>query len=66
MVEYHVVRQGVDQMGLMAKMSPRFRKCEIIDYWSNQSAIMQRFGERCRFANTFAFRSTGCVGQEVA
>lgn len=59
MVEYHVVRQGVDQRALALLLSERFEKVETWLYWSTQSAILQWLGERMGWKSTFGLRATG-------
>lgn len=57
MVEYHVVRQGVDKQEVMALGADFFDSLEIERYFSTQSALIQRFGLQLPL-NTFgvAFR----------
>lgn len=62
MIEYHVVRGGVDESALYAWLDERFDEVRIERYWSNQSAIAQRIGDRLRLANTFALRAEGYRG----
>jgi SAM-dependent methyltransferase len=54
MVEYHVVRQGVDEQAILARLAPRFERARILPYWSNQSAAGQRIGTRLGLKNMFA------------
>ena len=53
MVEYHVVRQGVDQEHLREVLSTRFRRVRLFRYWSTQSSLWQRIGEAIGANNTF-------------
>lgn len=53
MVEYHVVRQGVDEKEIVAALRDRFEQVELVSYWTNQSAVFQRIGERAKLVNTF-------------
>jgi len=53
-VEYHVVRRGVDHSALLSVLRPRFDAVSLLPYWSTQSAVWQRVGERLGRANTFA------------
>jgi trans-aconitate methyltransferase len=53
MVEYHVVRQGVDDEALRALLEPEFREVESRRYWSTQSGLLQRAGEMCFPPTTF-------------
>lgn len=43
MVEYHVVRNGVDEEPIAKLLSFSFEKVEPIRYWSNHSMVIQRF-----------------------
>ena len=54
MVEYHVVRSGVDQKGISALLAGRFETVRVLRYWSTQAALWQRIGESLGRANTFA------------
>jgi hypothetical protein len=45
MVEYHVVRQGVDEEALRMLLEPEFREVESRHYWSTQSGLLQGIGE---------------------
>ena len=53
MVEYHVVRQGVDEEAVAAELRSHFTSVSVIRYWSNQSALAQRLGDSLGHANTF-------------
>jgi SAM-dependent methyltransferase len=59
MVEYHVVRKGVDESALRELLARNFEDVQVIPYWSNQSAIVHRIGTRLRLQNTFGIRATG-------
>ncbi len=59
MVEYHIVRQGVDEESIVQLMTANFEKVELIKYWSNQSVIAQRFGERLSLENSFGVVASG-------
>ena len=58
MVEYHVVRQGVDQDAIRNVLSSRFEHVRIVPYWSTQSAVWQRFGEVVGATSSFACIAT--------
>jgi SAM-dependent methyltransferase len=58
MLEYHVVRRGVDQERLRQVLAARFRHVEVIRYWSTQSSLWQRLGEAVRAENTFGIVAT--------
>jgi SAM-dependent methyltransferase len=53
MVEYHVVRDGVDEEALHDLLDPAFQEVEVKRYWSTQSGLLQAAGERCFPATTF-------------
>lgn len=53
-VEYHVVRQGVNERVLADSLRPMFRQVTLIPYWSAQSRIGQAVGVAMRRKNTFA------------
>jgi hypothetical protein len=67
MVEYHVVRNGVDQDALVALLEPLFTDVRLRTYWSTQSKLLQRVGERTRWRSDFSIVATGRKRQgEVA
>jgi SAM-dependent methyltransferase len=51
--EYHVVRNGVDQLMLKQLFEAEGFECSIRSYWSTQSTLFQRLGERLKLTNTF-------------
>ena len=51
--EYHVVRNGVDQLALQQFFAAAGFDCSIRPYWSTQSTLFQRLGQRLKLANTF-------------
>jgi 2-polyprenyl-6-hydroxyphenyl methylase / 3-demethylubiquinone-9 3-methyltransferase len=59
MVEYHVTRAGVDEEALAAELSRYFNDVVMFTYWSTQSSVWQRIGERWGLINTFGVRATG-------
>jgi hypothetical protein len=59
MVEYHVVRSGIDESALVERIAPWFEHVQLVQYWSHQSAIGQRAGERVGLRNTFGIVATG-------
>jgi SAM-dependent methyltransferase len=54
MVEYHVVRNGVDEQALQQLLEPSFDELRLLTYWSNQARLAQRLGRRLGLANQFA------------
>jgi SAM-dependent methyltransferase len=61
MVEYHVVRQGVNEEEIIADLRGQFGDVRLIKYWTNQSALFQAIGERTQFDNTFGVIARGAV-----
>lgn len=59
LVEYHVVRQGVDDLRLMALFGTRFTDVTIDRYFSTQSPQIQRVGEGRFPDNTFGIMARG-------
>jgi hypothetical protein len=59
MVEYHVVRKGVDEQQVISALSDLYAEIGIIEYWSNVSSIGQRIGERFGWNNTFGMHARG-------
>ncbi|MDQ1629040.1 MAG: hypothetical protein QOI54_2784 [Actinomycetota bacterium] len=53
MVEYHVVRQGVDDQQLLALLQDRFASVQEWPYWSTQLPSLQALGSRTGAATTF-------------
>ena len=61
-VEYHAVRDGVDEAALSDLLRRRFDRIEVFTYWATQGTAQQRLGERISVANTFALFATGFLG----
>lgn len=53
MVEYHVVRDGVDEEALKGLLASAFKEVELQHYWSTQSGVLQAVGERFFPPTTF-------------
>jgi glycosyltransferase involved in cell wall biosynthesis/SAM-dependent methyltransferase len=62
MVEYHIVRQGVDEQAISDLLLSRFKEVRIIPYWSNQSEMVQQVGQRFALENTFGVVASGRLG----
>lgn len=62
LVEYHVIRQGVDERILVDLLAPRFDDVQIRTYWSNQLRWAHALGRRAGLANTFAVVAQGLRG----
>jgi hypothetical protein len=58
MTEYHVVRNGVDQLALVASLESFGFECRVHSYWSTQSRFFQWAGEALHLANTFGIIAT--------
>jgi SAM-dependent methyltransferase len=63
MVEYHVVRNGVDQRSIERLLEPRFELVTVASYWSTQAAFWQSVGERLGLRNTFAVQARNYLGE---
>lgn len=46
LVEYHVVRDGVDEESIRELLAPRFDDVEVFTYWASQAPVFQKWGER--------------------
>jgi SAM-dependent methyltransferase len=58
MIEYHVVRQGVDERALAAILRERFAEVALRTYFSTQGTWLQRVGEKLGHPTTFALIAT--------
>lgn len=59
LVEYHVVRQGVDEAALLALLEPCFDEVELVTYWSSHTREGQRIGEAVGVRNLFGIVARG-------
>lgn len=59
MIEYHVVRNGVDEEAVYELLGKQFETVNILRYWSNQSSLIQAAGERMCLDNTFGVIAMG-------
>lgn len=62
MVEYHVVRSGVNHHELARVLAPRFETFTVIPYWSTLSRSAQRIGELLGLTSDFAIVALGFRG----
>jgi 2-polyprenyl-3-methyl-5-hydroxy-6-metoxy-1,4-benzoquinol methylase len=62
MVEYHVLRDGVDEQAVAETLRPSFGSVAVIPYWSTQSRALQRAGERFALQTTFGVRADDKLG----
>ncbi len=53
MVEYHVVRDGVDEQALSSLLTDQFDSVNVRKYWSTQASSLQSLGERRGYETTF-------------
>lgn len=58
-VEYHVVRNGVNEQALLDALLPDFDDVRLTRYWSTQGRTWQRLGEVAGLENTFAVEAHG-------
>jgi SAM-dependent methyltransferase len=58
MVEYHVMREGVDEQALVALLEPRFADVRLVTYWSSQGHLPQTVGALAHLPNTFGLVAT--------
>ena len=61
-VEYHVVRDGVDEEAIVETLDPTFESVELRKYWSSQGTAQQKLGEKLGYTNTFAIFASGFEG----
>jgi SAM-dependent methyltransferase len=62
MVEYHVVRDGVNQHQIEEALAPRFERFTVFPYWSTLSRSAQSLGERLGLESDFAIVALGYRG----
>ena len=62
MVEYHVVRDGVNQQQISDTLAPRFESFTVVPYWSTVSRPAQALGERLGLESDFAIVALGYRG----
>jgi SAM-dependent methyltransferase len=58
-IEYHVVRDGVDERAIENSLKSRFDSASVYPYWSSQGTPQQKIGDRLHLANTFALCACG-------
>ncbi|MDP3894585.1 bifunctional 2-polyprenyl-6-hydroxyphenol methylase/3-demethylubiquinol 3-O-methyltransferase UbiG [Nocardioides sp.] len=61
LVEYHVVRDGVDELAIRDLLAPRFADFDLFTYWASQAPLFQRLGARTSMCTDFGFAATGLV-----
>ena len=55
MVEYHVMRDGVDEVALHGVLASQFEDVTLVKYWSTQAGWTQALGSKICRPNTFGF-----------
>lgn len=53
MVEYHVLRNGCDEVAIAELLGRHFRSVKVTPYWSTTAKPMQSIGERWRLTSNF-------------
>lgn len=53
LVEYHAVREGLDELAMRERLARAYGSVEVLEYWSNQLSVGQALGERASWLNTF-------------
>jgi SAM-dependent methyltransferase len=59
LVEYHVVRDGVDEEAIRELLAPRFAEFEVFSYWASQAPLFQKWGERTSMVCDFGLVASG-------
>ncbi len=59
MVEYHVLRNGVDEQAVVDMLRPSFASVSVLRYWSTPSRAAQQLGERFGAVSEFGIRAEG-------
>lgn len=65
MTEYHVVRRGVDEEAIVSLLRSRYSEASVTRYWSTQSALLQRLGDRLGLVATFSLLARGRLPQSA-
>ncbi len=59
MIEYHVVRDGVDEERILSFAKAAFSEASLLKYWSNQLGLAQRLGDHLGLCNYFGIIANG-------
>jgi SAM-dependent methyltransferase len=59
MVEYHVIRDGVDERALQEYLASCFDDVNVETYWSTQALLLQSWGDRRGYKSTFGVVAQG-------
>lgn len=63
MVEYHVVRDGVDEEAIVKLLTPYFSSVQEHQYFSTQSRFLHSLGNRAGITTTFGVEAKGRMSQ---
>ena len=63
LVEYHVVRDGVDELALRDELETWFRDVEVLPYWSTQSPVFQRLLAGANLRSDFTLIARSRIGE---
>ena len=63
LVEYHVVRQGLDEEAISEHLGPRFDDVRVFRYWSTQSPALQKVGQATHLKTNFGVVASGRQGE---
>lgn len=58
-VEYHVIRDGVDEEKILSFAKSAFSEVSLIHYWSNQLGLAQRLGDQLGLRDYFGIIASG-------
>jgi protein-L-isoaspartate O-methyltransferase len=64
LVEYHVVRDGVDEEAIRSLLDDRFETVEVFRYWSSQAPLWQRLGQLTRLRTTFGVQASHRISDD--
>ena len=59
MVEYHVIRDGVDEEKALSFAKTAFKEASLLTYWSNQLGLAQHLGHQLGLYNYFGVIANG-------
>jgi hypothetical protein len=59
MVEYHVIRGGVDEEKILSFAQAEFSEASLLTYWSSQLRLGQRLGEQLGLRDYFGIIAKG-------
>src|ERR1700722_795024 len=59
MVEYHVIRDGVDEEEVLSFATMEFAEASLLTYWSNQLRLGQRLGDQLGLRDYFGIIAKG-------